>query len=187
MRAGFYTALGILVAVVVGAFVWMLSGAYDVAATRPHGRVTRWILSTAATRSIQTHAKREAGIRLPEDEESILNGYAAFDSMCVPCHGAPGVHKDWVGEGMNPEPPDLREIARVRKPEEIYWVVKNGIKSTGMPALAPTYDESEVLEVAAFVRKLGAMSESDYADFRAKQLKNGVRKPQRQGRYESGM
>jgi hypothetical protein len=51
--------------------------------------------------------------------------------------------------------------------------------------MAPTHDESEVLEVAAFVRRLGAMSQSDYADFRAKQLREGTRR--RQGRNESGI
>lgn len=186
MRISLFSVLTALFLVLIGGFVWMLSGAYDVSATRPHGRITRWILNTAATRSIQTHAKREAGIRLPEDEESILNGYVAYDSMCVPCHGAPGVHRDWVGKGMTPQPPDLQEIARIRRPEEIYWVVKNGIKSAGMPALSPTHDESEVLEVAAFVRKLGAMSQTDYADFRAKQLREGAHRG-RQGRNESGI
>jgi mono/diheme cytochrome c family protein len=185
MRSGVLSgALGALVVVAVAAFVWMYSGAYDVSATRPHGRVTRWILSTAAARSIQAHAKKEAGIRLPEDEESLQSGYAAYDSMCVPCHGAPGVSKDWLGKGMSPEPPDLQAVARERKPEEIYWVVKNGIKSAGMPALAPTHDESEVLEVSAFVKKLGAMSPGEYADFRAK-AGNSARK--RQGMNESGI
>jgi len=161
--AGVLTAFVVLVLVAVaGAY----SGIYDVSATRPHGRVVRWFLGTAAVRSIRTHAKADSEIRLPNDDRSLTKGYASYDGMCVSCHGGPGVPRDWVGEGMEPSPPDLQKIARARKPEEIYWVIKNGIKSAGMPALSPTHDDEEIRDVAAFVTKLGAMSKREYSGFR---------------------
>ena len=122
-------------------------------------------LGTAAVRSIRAHAKSDKGVEIPSDAESLRNGYAAYDSMCVPCHGGPGVHPDWMGKGMHPTPPDLQHIAASRKPEEIYWVIKNGIKDAGMPALEPSQDDRDIRELTAFVMKLDGMSPADYARY----------------------
>ena len=137
---------------VVGVFV-MFSGIYSVAATRPHSRIMQWMLATAAVQSIRLQARRDKGVDLPDDEKSLRNGYASYDSMCVPCHGGPGV------------PPDLQEVVKNRKPEEIYWVIKNGIKDAGMPAAGPSHDERDIRELTAFVMKLGTMSTTDYDGF----------------------
>jgi mono/diheme cytochrome c family protein len=158
------TLLAVATLLSIGAFS-IFSGAYSVAATNPHGRMTRWILSTAAAQSIRMHAKKDKGLDLPDDDASLRNGYSAYESKCVPCHGAPGVSPDWMGKGMHPRPPDLRQSASVRKPEEIYWVIKNGIKDSGMPALGPSHDDRDIRELTAFVVRLGHMSASDYDRF----------------------
>ncbi len=53
---------------------------------------------------------------------------------CVNCHGGPGAQWRKFSEGLNPDPPDLKEIVGDIQPRELFWVVKNGIKMTGMPS-----------------------------------------------------
>ena len=47
-----------------------------------------------------------------------------------------GRAREWAkfSEGLNPAPPDLKDIVGDAQPRELFWVVKNGIKMTGMPS-----------------------------------------------------
>ena len=72
------------------------------------------------------------------DENMYVKGFREYEGMCVGCHGAPGVEPSPTGRGLFPKPPrfpeeELHEYAL----EDIFWVVKNGIKMTGMPAYGP--------------------------------------------------
>ena len=64
---------------------------------------------------------------------------------------------------MRPYPPDLKEIANARSPQQLFWVIKNGIDMTGMPGfgLIETPDR-ELWTIVAFVKKLPSVSEADF-------------------------
>src|SRR5712692_10115329 len=149
-----------LVAIAAAAFVF--SGVYDVSATTPHWRITSWIMETARVRSIEAHA---AGIGVPpgfDDPAKILIGTEHFAAHCAVCHGAPGVPKGDIAHGLNPQPPDLAQVSTRYTPSELYWILKHGIKMTGMPSWADHADE-ELWATVAFLRKLPGMTQEDYA------------------------
>ena|SRR5271157_2965648 len=59
-----------------------------------------------------------------------------------------------VCRSLNPDPPDLKEIAHEREPAQLLWVVKNGIKMTGMPSFgAIGATDPEIWSIVAFIRK----------------------------------
>jgi mono/diheme cytochrome c family protein len=153
--------IAILVAVLgTGALIY--AGVYDVAATTPHWPAARAILETARVRSIKAHA---AGIAVPlalDDPAKVLMGVEHYAAHCVVCHGAPGVLKGAIGRGLNPPPPDLTGAARIYTSAELFWIVKHGIKMTGMPAWSDHSDD-ELWATVAFLQKLSGMSEEDYA------------------------
>lgn len=149
-----------LVAVVAG-LLYIYSGAYNIAATEPHSDVVQWVLGTAQERSIRTHAET-VDITVPSDSSTLRSGYRAYVDMCVVCHGAPGEDRGWMGQGLNPEPPDLARAAERLTADEIFWVLRHGIKLTGMPALASTHSDEEILELTAFVAHLPDMTEAEY-------------------------
>jgi hypothetical protein len=65
-------------------------------------------------------------------------------------------------EGLNPGPPDLKDVAD-DPAEEIFWVIKNGIKMTGMPSFGKIeVPDPEIWSIVAFVKKLKTVSEEDY-------------------------
>ena len=87
---------------------------------------------------------------------------------CVNCHGAPGVKWAKFSEGLNPDPPDLKDAAGELDPPEIFWVLKNGIRMTGMPSFgAVGVGDDDVWSIAAFVKKIASVSEGDYAAWTA--------------------
>jgi mono/diheme cytochrome c family protein len=148
--------------VLFGGFLVIYAGVYDVSATEPHSPVTSWLLETARTRSIKAHA---AGIHVPpnfDDPANIPMGLEHFAAHCAVCHGAPGVPKGDIARGLYPEPPDLAKAAQFYSPAELFWILKHGIKMTGMPAWSDHSDE-ELWATVAFIKKLPGMSEQDYA------------------------
>jgi mono/diheme cytochrome c family protein len=148
--------------VILGGFAAIYAGAYNVAATEPHWPVTHWIMEMARMRSIKAHA---AGIHAPpglDDPAQILIGVEHFAAHCAVCHGAPGVPKGDIGLGLYPPPPDLAANAKLYSDAELFWIVKHGIKMTGMPAWSDHSDE-ELWATVAFIKKLPGISEQDYA------------------------
>jgi mono/diheme cytochrome c family protein len=159
--------------VLLGGLALIYSGLYDLAATSPHSSVTRWVMETVRTRSIKAHA---TGIEAPptlDDPAQILIGVEHFAAHCAVCHGAPGVPKGDIGRGLYPAPPDLATAAHIYSATELFWIIKHGIKMTGMPAWIEHSDE-ELWAVVAFIKKLPGMSEQDYAQLVVASMGHGA-------------
>ena len=62
--------------------------------------------------------------------------------MCVDCHLAPGMDSSEIRQGLLPKPPKLQEVVDEWKPAELFWIIKNGVKMTGMPAWGPTHSDA---------------------------------------------
>jgi Cytochrome C oxidase, cbb3-type, subunit III len=81
----------------------------------------------------------------------------------VHCHGGPGVEWSKFSEGLNPGPPDLKDVVDDLQPQELFWAIKNGIKMTGMPSFGKIeVPDEEIWSIVAFVKKLKMVSEEDY-------------------------
>lgn len=146
----------------VGGVGFVYSGLYSVAATDRHWPITYWLLQTARMRSIEAHA---AGITPPagyDRPEQIVIGVDHFAAHCAVCHGAPGVPRGEIARRMYPLPPDLATAAKQYAPGELFWVLKHGIKMSGMPAWADHSDD-ELWATVGFLEHLPGMSEADYA------------------------
>jgi mono/diheme cytochrome c family protein len=124
-------------------------------------------VATALIRVRQASIARHAG-DLPtlklDDAEVIQSGAKSFASHgCVLCHGGPGAPWAKFSEGLNPGPPDLKEVAPHLSAPEVFWVVKNGIRMTGMPSFgAIGLKDDELWRITAFVKALPKVSEADY-------------------------
>ncbi|MGA8291298.1 MAG: cytochrome c [Rhodoplanes sp.] len=156
--------IGVLAIVIaVGAAVFFFGGYFNVAASESNPGIVNWALVKVRMASVG----RRAGLASPVDLDSpdvVRAGARAFSERgCTNCHGAPGVQWQKFSEGLNPDPPDLKEIAPEREPAQLFWVVKNGIKMTGMPSFgAIGADDTEIWSIVAFVRKLPNTSEADF-------------------------
>jgi hypothetical protein len=74
--------------------------------------------------------------------------------MCVICHSAPGIEQSEISKGQNPEPPDLGEEVLKSSREELFWIVKNGLKMTGMPAFGLSPSDREIGDIVGFITRL---------------------------------
>jgi mono/diheme cytochrome c family protein len=158
----FLVSLAVAIAlIVVGGLIFIYSGVFDVAASDPHWPMTRWVFDTVRIRSIKAHA---TGIETPpelDDPAKLVVGTEHFAAHCAVCHGAPGVPKGDIARGLNPQPPDLKEISALYTPPELLWILKHGIRMTGMPSWSDHSDE-ELWATVAFIEKLPGMTPEEY-------------------------
>jgi len=155
--------LGLLLLAVVAGVIVMFSGVINVAATNPHNAMTEMVLSTTMDNSVRYHAK---GITAPplDDERMVMAGFRHYREMCVGCHLAPGVNSTEIRKGLLPKPPKLQKAVEEWKPAELFWVIKNGVKMTGMPAWGPTHSDEKIWTMVAFLEKLPHMTAEQYKE-----------------------
>jgi mono/diheme cytochrome c family protein len=130
------------------------SGLLNSAASVPAGAAETRIARFALDRSVARRAPR-APNPLHPGPEILSAGLSHYKHMCLSCHGAPGIDASEAGEGLNPPAPDLT-LGRVQKRTdgELFWLVQNGIRMTGMPAFGPTHKDEEIWKIVAFLRHL---------------------------------
>ena len=151
-------AVIVLIGAAVAGFIY--SGSYDFAADRAHS-VTTSLFNQMHTRSIRAQA---ADIAVPglDDQVKIAEGAGLFAQNCVGCHGAPGVKRVAIANGLYPRPSGPAAMARAYSPAELFWILKHGISFTAMPAFVDHSDD-EIWATVAFLEKLPGMKPQDYA------------------------
>jgi len=155
--SGFIAAI---VIALVGAGFFIYGGWYDVAAGASPNPIIGWILRTTMENSVRYHA---SGISSPDNLASRASaGFQEFDEMCVPCHSAPGRERSEVGKGLQPRPPSLAKAIERWSPSQIFWIVKNGIDMTGMPAFGSTHDDQTIWNIVALVSSLKDVTPEQY-------------------------
>ncbi|CAN7341610.1 c-type cytochrome [Pseudoduganella sp. LjRoot289] len=150
-------ALGALAAVAVLEWGW-----YDVAANRQHFQPVHSALEQAMHASVRKHA---SGIKAPAlaSPELIRRGAAIYQAHCVACHGGPGVPQEVFGMGMQPVPGPLVDAARRWKAAEMYWIVRHGIKMSGMPAWEYHLGDADIWATVAFLAELPKLTPQAYS------------------------
>ena len=104
-----------------------------------------------------------------KDTSLIVVGFKHYNEMCVGCHGAPGVKPYELAEGLYPKPPELFKHADEGDAQEFFWIIKNGIKMTSMPAYGPTHDDTKIWAITAFVtQQLAKMTPEEYKSWSEK-------------------
>jgi mono/diheme cytochrome c family protein len=85
-----------------------------------------------------------------------------FADHCAICHGNDGSGETAMGRGMYPKPPDLRAAqTQERSDGEIFWIIENGVRLTGMPAFGGSGghgNSEDSWKLVHFIRHLPALT-----------------------------
>jgi mono/diheme cytochrome c family protein len=148
----------LLLLLAAAAFVW--SGAYDIAADRPHWKFTERVVDVLRDRSIE---RRAGAVIIPDldDPQRIRRGAEHYAEMCTACHLTPGMRSTELRQGLYPQPPDLPKHG-VHDAAEAFWVIKHGVKLTAMPAWGRSHDDAAIWDMVAFVRQLPKLDEAQF-------------------------
>ena len=158
-----------LVAVVVALLVVAAIAAIGYArATGLSARATPGTIETRMARTIRSFAISgdDRGRRnpVPSYVEVQQAGLAHYADHCAVCHGNDGRGLTDFGRGLFPPPPDLRAASTQQLTDgELFYVIENGIRFTGMPAFGTgtVAGEEESWKLVHFIRRLPRLEEAE--------------------------
>lgn len=143
--------------------VIVYGGLYNVSALAQHTRAVFMLADRARVHSV---AQRANDIDVPDLSDPALAkaGFGLYHEHCELCHGAPGVAPAEFSLGMQPLPTAIVGIARKRqeKPAEMYWVIENGVKMTGMPAWKYRLSTTQIWQLVAFLEEIPYLTSAMY-------------------------
>lgn len=151
----------ILAVLGLAGFLAVVSGIVPIKASSGHWAITAWFLNFSMSRSVSTHS---IGTKVPplDEPKLVLKGAGHFETGCSPCHGNPELPHPRIAQHMTPHPPYLPPKISEWEPEELFYIVKHGVKFTGMPAFPSQQRDDEVWAMVAFLLELPELDAAGY-------------------------
>jgi mono/diheme cytochrome c family protein len=153
------TLLASAMLVALAGFLLWRNGWYNIGAIDQHWQITYKVLEYGLRYSVRHHARE---VVTPKFTDAMANrGAQVYARHCVQCHGAPGVAPKMAMLALQPSPGPLVHMARRWQPNELYWLVANGVKMTAMPAWRFRLNDEDLWSVVAFIGELPKLSSAD--------------------------
>lgn len=104
---------------------------------------------------------------IPDTKDNIADGRAHFADHCAQCHANDGSGQTEMGRHLYPRAPDMRLPATQALTDgELFGIIENGVRLTGMPAWGDGSDQSrtETWKLVRFIRRLPVLTAEDKAE-----------------------
>lgn len=139
----------------------LYSGIINVAADEPHSQVVEALLEITRERSIAVRA-RDIEVPSLADDALIRSGAGNYHAMCIGCHLAPEMGSTELSQSLYPAPPNLAQRGTGGDPAATFWVIKHGIKASGMPAWGKSMNDDYIWGMVAFIERLPQLDAAQY-------------------------
>jgi mono/diheme cytochrome c family protein len=136
-------------------------GLYNVAADSPHTPMVYWLMQTARDNSVTLRAREIVPPSDLGDAKRIATGAGLYQEMCSGCHIGPGLEPTEISQGLYPAAPQFAKGFDL-PPAEAFWIIKHGLKMTGMAAWGPTHSDTLIWDMVAFLEKMPGLSTAQY-------------------------
>jgi mono/diheme cytochrome c family protein len=149
-------------AISVGA--WLVGG--GISARPEPGRMETVLARRVRSLAIPRSA-RERRNPVELTAQSLRSGMAHFADHCAGCHGNEGSGETTMGRGLYPRSPDMRKDAtQALSDGELFYIIENGVRLTGMPAWGTGTPEGEQASwhLVQFVRHLPKLTDGELSD-----------------------
>jgi len=157
-----FAILLLAAATIVGSVAFFLSG--GLRAREQPGGVEAFIARRLKHLAVP-RAAREATNPVAANPDTLSEAMEHFADHCAVCHANDGSGNTDIGNGLYPRPPDMRLPATQDLSDgELYYIIHNGIRFTGMPAFGPAEGEDlDSWKLVHFIRHLPAITEEELA------------------------
>ena len=167
MPTRYFVLLGALAAIVVLAVVavWQLKGL----STREEPTATERLLARATRRLAIPRDGRRAVNPVSFSPGVWAESRAHFADHCATCHANDGSGQTEMGQRFYPKVPDMRlEETQELTDGELYWIIENGVRLTGMPAWGPGGGgDLDTWKLVHFIRRLKDLTPEQLAEMKA--------------------
>jgi mono/diheme cytochrome c family protein len=157
-----------LIGIIVTGLVAAAAGLVYVRVTGLSARAAPSEAETGLARAVRSFAisgrDRARTNPVPRSEAAVRAGLEHFADHCAVCHGNDGGGVTNFGRGLFPPSPDLRAEPTQRMTDgQLFYIIENGVRFTGMPAFATgtAEGEEESWKLVHFIRRLPRLSEPE--------------------------
>lgn len=160
----------LLITSLMALIIALAFGAYNMAATEKHWEITEKFIERMRESSIDVRS-RDLTVPSLDATDMLSAGAEHYHEMCTICHLAPGMKPTELSVGLYPHAPIFHEgepisdnTERLARARTYFWVIKNGLKMTAMPAWGLSHSDDDIWGMTAFILKLGKMTPEHYQE-----------------------
>lgn len=149
--------LVIVVLLVLGAAVALSQ--FSLSALSEPGPAETYLVTSAKRYLVSRSAGGLTPARVENPALSLASGQMTFGGSCATCHGFDGRTPTAIGRAQYPPAPDLGS-PRVQdwSDAELFWIIKNGIRFSGMPGFGRIHSDEDIWNLVRYVRSLSGSS-----------------------------
>lgn len=155
--------LACVAAVIAAGVMLVLQGRGVSARPNPSGVETRVALFMRGWLTPATYK----GLRNPvaDSDENFAAAREHFADHCASCHANDGSGDTEMGRNLYPKAPDMRRRTQQLSDGEIFYLIENGVRLTGMPGWSNGTPEGEKSswQLVHFIRRLSKLTPDDLA------------------------
>jgi thiosulfate dehydrogenase len=156
MRGFVLGVVATILAIAVGGYLYLTSGAIHANADAKPGGLEEWVADTALDAALKRNAPTTAN-PVPLTDGNLEAGVKLYGDHCAGCHGGPGGDADIspFAKGLYPTPPQFATDGVEDDPEGYsYWKIKHGIRLTAMPSWSAVLDDRQIWTLALFLKHM---------------------------------
>jgi mono/diheme cytochrome c family protein len=162
------TAWTILVLVVVLIVIALMR--FDLTALREPGSLETSVANWGTHFLIRRASRQGIPPRPLDTKASIASGRTLYTSTCGFCHGSDGRAQTPIGQWTYPRAANLTsEQVQSFSDQELFWIIQNGVRFTGMPAFAKVETPDHIWDLVNYVRTLPSASRKEESTNTAQQ------------------
>ena len=137
----------------------LLAQAHGWSAREQPVRIETWVARRARAAALPAQARDQVN-PVPNTPEVLSEARAHWADHCASCHGNDGSGDSLMGKRMYPPAPDMRRPATQNLSDgELFFVIQNGVRLTGMPAWGGSdHDAGDSWKLVRFIRHLPALT-----------------------------
>jgi mono/diheme cytochrome c family protein len=163
----FYGVLTMVVALSVGAVIFVTRGWMPANADATPPALEKWMARASLRAALQREAP-QAPNPVPFNDENLVAGIKIYSANCAVCHGASDGTPSNIALGLYQHAPQLAQHGVTDDPEgKIYWFVKHGVRLTGMPAYTDRLTDQQIWQVVLFLKHMDGLTAEANKTWRA--------------------
>lgn len=133
------------------------------------------LLARSVRRLAVPAGARDARNPVPLSKDALADARAHFADHCASCHANDGSGQTSMGQSLYPKAPDMRLDDTQRLTDgELYYIIQNGVRLTGMPAWGKEGDErdEDSWKLVHFIRQLKNLTPEQLLEMKAQNPKS---------------
>lgn len=156
MRSFFLGIIFALVVAAAGVSYYVMKGFVNTRADQPPSALESKIAMSAMDASADRNAPDQKN-PVAATEENLVAGAKLYNDNCAGCHGVPSNSNTQFGGAFYPPVPQFFKDAPDMPDNENFYVIRHGVRWTGMPAWNKTLSDQQIWQITTFLATIGKL------------------------------